>query len=110
MERLIDTPFNGGPRRRFEIPEANYYLQPTQATPKISADNYLDKFKADELRRYQLRRKVNSTPSAQERINRNADKYYPEELIQQNPGWADEKDIYMNRRIYGDDDVLMDIY
>ena len=110
VKSLIDAPFNGGPRRRFEIPETNYYLQPTQVAPKISADDYLDKFKADELRRYQLRRKVNSTPSAQERIIRNADKYYPEELIQQNPDWADQRDLFVNRRIYGDDDVLMDIY
>lgn len=76
VERLIDAPFNGGPRRRFEIPEVKY-LQPTQVSPRINPDDYLDKFKMDELRRYQLRRKVNSTPKAQSAIARNAEKLYP---------------------------------
>lgn len=76
VEHLIDAPFNGGPRWRFEIPEVKY-LHPTQVTSRINPDDYLDKFKMDELRRYKLRRKVNSTPKAQSAIARNAEKLYP---------------------------------
>ena len=52
---------------------------------RINPTDYPDKFKMDELRRFKLRRKVNQQPEAQKRIFRNADKYYPEELVQQNP-------------------------
>lgn len=61
----------------------------------------LDKFKMDELRRFKLRRKVNSTPGAKKSLERKFSKTAEEELAEEfldlpHNAWYTEEDV-LNR-------------
>lgn len=61
----------------------------------------LDKFKMDELRRFKLRRKVNSAPSAKKSLERKFSKTAEEELVEEfldlpHNAWYTEEDV-LNR-------------
>jgi len=85
IDRLLNGPdnINGMPINK-GAGALEFFFDPAGAVGKVddvarlakNLDAVKDKW--DGLRRFQLRRKVNSTPAAKERIIRNADNLYPE--------------------------------